>query len=124
MLATTFGPAVGAGRVRSTSTRVAPGLMTINLIYMVRNAHRDPELPMTVLLAVGAWMVVVVLVAGLCAAAQRGDHVQYASAESLRTEPTVWESFEHAEIIARANARTGDAVESGSSLLHGDGVAA
>ena len=79
---------------------------------------------MIVLLAVAAWMVVVALVAGLCAAARRGDLVQSASAESLRTEPTVWESFEHAEILARANARTGGTVESGSSLLHGDGVAA
>jgi uncharacterized Zn-binding protein involved in type VI secretion len=79
---------------------------------------------MTILLAVGAWVLVVAVVAGLCAAARLGDLVLPASAEPLRTGPTVWESFERAEIVARANARTGDAVESGSSLLHGDGVAA
>jgi len=39
---------------------------------MVRNAHRDPELPMIVLLAVAAWMVVVALVAGLLWGARQG----------------------------------------------------
>jgi hypothetical protein len=100
------------------------GLITINLIYMVRNAGRNPELPMTVLLAVGVWMMVVALVAGLCAAARRGDLAQAESTESPHTGPTVWESFERAEIHARANTRTGSTVESGSSLLRGDGVAA
>jgi hypothetical protein len=98
--------------------------MTINLIYMVRNAPRNLELPMIVVLALGAWMLVVALVACLGLLARRGDLAQLASAESVGGESTVWDSFERGEIIARANVRASVAAESGSSLRHGDGVAA
>ena len=75
-------------------------------------------------LAVIAWIVLLSLVAGLCAAARAGDLAQPASARRARRKPTGWESFERAEIVAHANPRAGAAAGPGSSLLRGDGVPA
>ncbi len=78
---------------------------------------------MILLLAVTVWMLVLALVAGVCAAARSGDAAQPSNTPGARQEPTVWESFERAEIAVPANARAGAAVDLGPFLLYGDGVA-
>jgi hypothetical protein len=79
---------------------------------------------MILMFAVTAWILVLSLVTGLCAAARMGDLAQLVPAGRGRRQPTGWEPFEHVEISARANPRPGRATESGAPLLHGDGVAA
>jgi hypothetical protein len=98
--------------------------MLINLICSVRNGHLKPELPMIVVFAVATWILVVSLVAGLCAASRAGDLAQLGSARAPRGEGSVWESFEHLEISAHATGRQGRSAESGASLRHGNGIAA
>jgi hypothetical protein len=81
---------------------------------------------MILLLVIAAWILVLSLVTGLCAAARAGDLAQLATAPAGRgrREVALWEPLEHLEISARANARPVRSAESGPSLLHGDGVAA
>jgi hypothetical protein len=83
---------------------------------------------MIVLLLIAAWIVVLSLVMGLCAAARVGDVAQltHASAPAGRVhaEPAAWESSGHLEIAVRANVRPVRPAESGAALVHSDGVAA
>jgi hypothetical protein len=83
---------------------------------------------MILLFVIAAWILVLSVVAGLCAAARAGDLTQLAQAST----PAGWGGYgatargplEHLEISARANLRPVRTAESGASLLHGDGVAA
>lgn len=81
---------------------------------------------MILVFAVAAWILVISLVAGLCAAAHAGDLAQLAPAPAGRgaTQPTEWQQFERVEITAHANARPLPSAEPVEPLLHGDGVAA
>jgi hypothetical protein len=81
---------------------------------------------MILVLAVTAWIVIVSLATGLCAAARAGDLAQPPAAPAGRghREPTAWEPSEHVEISAHANVRPAHSAESGASLHHGDGIAA
>jgi len=83
---------------------------------------------MILLLVIAAWVLVLSLIVGLCAAARVGDLAQLAHASATggrgRTESPAWEPFEHMDIAARAPLRPARRAESGASLLHSDGVAA
>ena len=81
---------------------------------------------MILLLVIAAWVLVLPLVAGLCAAARAGDLAQldHASAPIGWGEAPAWEPVEHLEISARANLRPVGSAEPGASLLRSDGVAA
>jgi hypothetical protein len=83
---------------------------------------------MILLIVIAAWIFVISVVAGLCAAARVGDltQVAHASANSGRgrAESPAWEPLEHLEIGARAPLRPVRPAESGASLLRRDGVAA
>ncbi|MGP0100387.1 MAG: hypothetical protein ACLPUT_02050 [Solirubrobacteraceae bacterium] len=81
---------------------------------------------MILLLVIAAWILVVSMVAGLCAAARTGDIAQlaHASAPIGWGESPAWEPVEHLEISARANLRPVRSAEPGAALLHSDGVAA
>jgi hypothetical protein len=98
--------------------------MLINLICSVRNADLKSEPPMIVVFAVTAWILVVSLVAGLCAASRAGDLAQLGSVRAPRGEGSVWEPFEHLEISAHATGRQARSAESGATLRHGNGIAA
>jgi hypothetical protein len=80
---------------------------------------------MILLLVVAAWILVLSLLAGLCAVARAGDLAQLAHAPGPagreRTE-SPWEQSEHLEIAARANSRS--ARQEWVASLHRDGVAA
>lgn len=81
---------------------------------------------MILLLVIAAWMFVLSVVAGLCAAARTGDLAQSAPAPAgwRRSGATAREPLEHLEIAARANLRPARTAESGASLQHSEGVAA
>jgi hypothetical protein len=80
---------------------------------------------MIVPLVIAVWIVVLLLVAGLCGAARKGDLAQSARATDTsaweRGESRLWEPSEPFEISARATARPSD---SESPALHRGGVAA
>lgn len=65
---------------------------------------------MILLLIVAAWIVMLALVAGLCAAARLGDLDSLTDASVADgwtgPGPLAWEPAEHLEISARANARS------------------
>jgi hypothetical protein len=83
---------------------------------------------MILLLVIAAWILVLSVVAGLCAAARAGDLTQLAQASTsagwARYGSPARGPLEYLEISARANHRPVRTAESGASLLHGDGVAA
>jgi hypothetical protein len=83
---------------------------------------------MIVLLIIAAWIVVMSLVAGLCAAARVGDVglLTRASAPTGvgQAPPLAWEPSQHVEISARANVRAGRSPEGDAPLLRSGGVAA
>jgi hypothetical protein len=83
---------------------------------------------MILLLVIPAWILVLSMVAGLCAAARAGDQRQLAqpagSSGWRRASAVMREPHEHLGISARANRRSVRVSESGASLRHGDGVAA
>ncbi len=83
---------------------------------------------MILLLVIAAWILVLSLVAGLCAAARVGDNAQLARASATgarrRAESPAWEPLEHLEIAAHTPLRPVRPAESSASLLHSDGVAA
>jgi hypothetical protein len=83
---------------------------------------------MIFLLAAVAWILVLLLVAGLCAAARVGDarRLAYdpAAAGWTRSESHARGPLEHLEIAARAGLRPSRSAESGASLTQRDGVAA
>jgi hypothetical protein len=87
---------------------------------------------MIFLLIIAAWIVVLSLIAGLCAAARVGDREPlarvYAPAGSGQgsgqAEPLVWELAEHGEIAAHANARAEHSAQADASLLRSGDMAA
>jgi len=79
---------------------------------------------MILLLVLGTWMLVLSMVVGLCAAARTGDAAWLASAPAGWGRSLAWEPVEHPEISARANPGSAHPSQSGSSLMHSDGVAA
>jgi hypothetical protein len=83
---------------------------------------------MILLLIIAIWIVVMSLVAGLCAAARVGDVERltraYASARTAQAQPLAWESVQDVELSARANTRAARTVEAEASLLQSDGLAA
>jgi hypothetical protein len=78
-------------------------------------------------LIIAAWIVVMSLVAGLCAAAHVGDVELLtragAAARTDKAQSPAWEPA-HLEISARANAHAGRATQADASLLQSGGVAA
>jgi hypothetical protein len=80
-----------------------------------------------IILLAAAWIVVLSLVAGLCAAARAGDlqggHVS-PSAGCGRETPDVAGSTQRLEVYTRANAKPACTAESGAPLLRSGGVAA
>ena len=90
---------------------------------------------MIVVLIIVSWLLVLTLVAGLCAAARAGDVelLTRASAHDQpgELEPIVWEPAVHLEISAHSNTRPAPApapapaaAESGASLARSGGLAA
>ena len=81
---------------------------------------------MILLLVIAAWLLVLSVLAGLCAAARAGDLAQLAPASAGwgRSGATAREPREHPEISARANLRPARTAESGASLQRSEGVAA
>jgi cytochrome c556 len=89
-------------------------------------------LPMILLLVIATWIVVLFLIAALCAAARVGDREPLTRASapagsgqgSGQAEPLVWEPAEHGEIAAHANARAVHSAQADASLLRSGDMAA
>jgi hypothetical protein len=89
---------------------------------------------MILLFIIAAWIVVLSLIAGLCAAARVGDREPLTRAYapvgsgqgqgSGQAEPLVWEPAEHGEIAAHANARAQHSAQADASLLRSGDMAA
>ena len=83
---------------------------------------------MTLLLIIPAWILILSLIAGLCAAARLGDlgAPEYASASDtwMRGEPLEWEAAEHLTISAHASPRPARPAESGAPLVQAGRAAA
>jgi hypothetical protein len=80
----------------------------------------DPGAPMTLLLIIASWTLILLLITGLCAAARVGDRAQRLRASA----PAGWETADHVSITAHANARGARAGESSSSLARAGSLAA
>ncbi len=80
---------------------------------------------MILLLVIAAWILVLSVVAGLCAAARAGDLTQASTPAGWgRRGSTGREALEPLEISASTNLRPVRTAESSASLLRRDGVAA
>jgi hypothetical protein len=83
---------------------------------------------MILLLVIAAWIVVLSLIAALCAAARVGDREPLTRANaptgSGQAEPLVWEPAEHGKIAAHANARAVHSAQADASLLRSSDMAA
>jgi len=83
---------------------------------------------MILLLIIAAWILVLSVIAGLCAAARAGDLARLAQASAPagweRSGAAAREPLEHLEISAHANLRPVASAEQGASRLRSDSVAA
>jgi uncharacterized protein (UPF0548 family) len=88
---------------------------------------------MIILLIIAAWIVVSVVVAGLCVTARVGDvemptrvcaPTGAGQARAEQAQPLAWEPAQHLEISVHANAHAGRSAETDVPLLQSDGIAA
>jgi hypothetical protein len=80
---------------------------------------------MIFLIAVAAWIFALSLVAGLCAAARKGDSTRLApEVAPIARGRSMWEPGERAEIGVRPGVRAGRPAEAGVPAAQRDGVAA